>query len=118
MAKARSVFRCSECGTAAANWVGRCPGCGEWNTLVEEVERAPAPSVAGAAAMERAVPISEVDGAEWAARTTGISELDRALGGGLVPGSVTLLGGEPGIGMSCREAAVNWCPGRAVIRGR
>ena len=99
MTKARTVFRCGECGAGAPKWAGRCPACDEWNTLVEEVERpASLPSVG--ASTERAVPIVEVDAHEWAARPTGVSELDRVLGGGLVPGSVTLLGGEPGIGKS------------------
>ena len=93
------MFRCGECGAGAPKWAGRCPTCDEWNTLVEEVERPAAVGSPGAAA-ERAVPIVEVDAHEWAARPTGVSELDRVLGGGLVPGSVTLLGGEPGIGKS------------------
>ncbi len=101
MAKVRAVFRCSECGTSAPKWVGRCPGCEEWNTLVEELE---IPASASAAERlgprDHPVPISEVDVDEWQARATGISELDRVLSGGLVPGSVTLVGGEPGIGKS------------------
>ena len=99
MTKARTVLRCGECGAGAPKWAGRCPTCDEWNTLVEEVERPAAAGAPGVAA-ERAVPIVEVDAHEWAARPTGVSELDRVLGGGLVPGSVTLLGGEPGIGKS------------------
>jgi DNA repair protein RadA/Sms len=97
--KVRTVFRCGECGAGAPRWAGRCPACDEWNTLVEEVER-PAAAVSLASSAERATPIVEVDADEWAARPTGVSELDRVLGGGLVPGSVTLLGGEPGIGKS------------------
>jgi DNA repair protein RadA/Sms len=93
------VFRCGGCGAGAPKWAGRCPTCDEWNTLVEEVER-PASAPSAGASTERAVPIVEVDAHEWAARPTGVSELDRVLGGGLVPGSVTLLGGEPGIGKS------------------
>jgi DNA repair protein RadA/Sms len=105
MAKLRTVHRCTECGTGAPQWVGRCPGCGEWNTLVEEVEesRAVASLVAMRAAAspaERPVPLFEVDASEYVARPTGIGELDRVLGGGFVPGSVTLVGGEPGIGKS------------------
>lgn len=99
MAKSRSVFRCSECGAASPKWAGRCPGCEAWNTLVEEIDRPAAVSV-DAVPVEAAVPIAEVDAHEWVARPTGLSELDRVLGGGLVPGSVTLLGGEPGIGKS------------------
>jgi DNA repair protein RadA/Sms len=103
MAKLRTVHRCTECGTGAPQWVGRCPGCGEWNTLVEEVEESRAVASLAAvrsAAVERPVPLAEVDASEWVARPTGIGELDRVLGGGFVPGSVTLVGGEPGIGKS------------------
>ena len=98
MAKVRVVFRCTECGTAAPQWAGRCPGCEEWNTLVEEVDR-PAAVPLGPPA-ERPIQIADVNTREWTSRSTGLSELDRVLGGGLVPGSVTLLGGEPGIGKS------------------
>ena len=104
MARTRTVHRCTECGSAAPRWSGRCGGCGEWNTLVEEVEPAkPAAGGRGLGAVgerDRPVPILEVDAAEWSARPTGIGELDRVLGGGFVPASVTLVGGEPGIGKS------------------
>ena len=93
------MFRCQECGTGVPKWAGRCPGCGSWNTLVEEIE-VPQTAASVSGPTDRAVPISEVDTAEWATRPTGLAELDRVLGGGLVPGSVTLLGGEPGIGKS------------------
>jgi DNA repair protein RadA/Sms len=102
MAKVRSVFRCSECGTAVPKWVGRCPGCEEWNTLIEELDaevRGPSASLL-LGPRDAPTPISDVDVANWQARSTGIPELDRVLGGGLVPGSVTLIGGEPGIGKS------------------
>ncbi|MDQ6696553.1 MAG: DNA repair protein RadA [Actinomycetota bacterium] len=101
MVKVRSVFCCGECGTSSPKWVGRCPGCGAWNTLTEEV--ASAHSSAGSIpseAVDRPLPITEVAGDDWEAESTGISELDRVLGGGLVRGSVTLVGGEPGIGKS------------------
>lgn len=107
MAKVRTVHRCSECGAGFPKWAGRCTICGEWNSLVEEVEvvapsaRAKGITAAGvAAAGVPAVPIADVDPSAWQAWSTGLSELDRVLGGGLVPGSVTLLGGEPGIGKS------------------
>ena len=90
-------YRCSECDVVAPRWVGRCPGCGRWGTLTE------APAQAGqrrAAPASTAAPIGHFSGGDWHARPTGISELDRVLGGGLVPGSVTLLGGEPGVGKS------------------
>ena len=102
MAKVRSVFRCQECGGPSPKWVGRCPSCGAWNTLVEELDGRSTPAAVGRSrrAAGGPVPIAEVDSAEWQPRSTGIGELDRVLGGGLVPGSVTLLGGEPGIGKS------------------
>jgi DNA repair protein RadA/Sms len=102
VAKVRTVYRCEACGAASPKWAGRCSGCDAWNSLVEEAERAPADRRNGATAgpAERPVPVAEVDVAEWSPRPTGVSELDRVLGGGLVPGSVTLLGGEPGIGKS------------------
>ncbi|MGI8809258.1 MAG: DNA repair protein RadA [Acidimicrobiales bacterium] len=110
MTKLRTVHRCTGCGGAAARWAGRCGSCGQWNTLVEEACAGPPrrSATAGAGTIEAtvnwdgdpAVPLSEVDMAAWAAQPTGIDELDRVLGGGLVPGSATLVGGEPGIGKS------------------
>jgi DNA repair protein RadA/Sms len=101
MVRARTVFRCAECGAGAPKWSGRCTTCGEWNTLVEEIDT---PSSAGRAVASgpapTPLPIADVDPTEWGPRPTGVSELDRVLGGGLVPGSVTLVGGEPGIGKS------------------
>src|SRR5437899_4632032 len=98
MAKARVEYRCGECGGAAPQWAGKCPCCGAWNTLHEE--RVTPASVGPIPEIQPAVPVCEVNMAEWAPRSTGIGELDRVLAGGLVPGSVTLLGGEPGIGKS------------------
>ena len=101
MAKLRAVFRCTECGTSVPKWVGRCPGCEGWNTLVEELDDVSKVSSAALLGKRDApVPISEVDAHEWQPKPTGIGELDRVLSGGLVPGSVTLVGGEPGIGKS------------------
>ena len=102
MARTRTIYRCSECGAVEPKWAGRCPACEAWNSLVEEVER---PVVAGRDApldggAGRPVPIAEVDMEAWAPSATQVGELDRVLQGGLVPGSVTLLGGEPGIGKS------------------
>lgn len=97
MPRQRTVFRCTECGAESPRWSGRCGTCGEWNTLVEEIDR-PLP----AAPAESAVPValSEVPAAGSVPLSTEVPELDRVLGGGLVPGSVTLVGGEPGIGKS------------------
>ena len=104
MSRARSLFRCRDCGHAETKWAGRCSACGSWSTLEEEVV---APSTTGAGAgdtvsipVDVAVPIDQIDFAEWVAVPTGIDEVDRVLGGGLVPGSVTLVHGEPGIGKS------------------
>ena len=101
----RSVFVCSACAHESPKWHGRCPGCGEWNTLSEE--RAATPPGRGgrrerasAAAAVRAVPLGEVETPALARLATGIGELDRVLGGGLVPGSLVLIGGSPGIGKS------------------
>jgi DNA repair protein RadA/Sms len=94
----KSAFRCTSCGVTAPVWGGRCPGCEQWNTLVEE-RTAPAPRPALAPAAP-ARPIREVGRDEARPLPTGVPEVDRVLGGGLVPGSVTLLGGEPGIGKS------------------
>lgn len=105
MARLRLVYNCSDCGASFPKWAGRCTSCGSWNSLVEDVEE-PAGSSATIAAGLALVPaasaqrIGDVDVQHGAPMPTGIDELDRVLGGGLVPGSVTLLGGEPGIGKS------------------
>ena len=98
MTRTRVRHRCTECGAQSARWLGRCPECGEWNTLVEEVEATDRGVAVGG--LTAAVPIDRVDPLGAARRPTGVAELDRVLGGGLVAGSVTLLGGEPGIGKS------------------
>jgi DNA repair protein RadA/Sms len=95
----RTTYSCSECGAASPRWVGRCPACGSWNSLVEEVvTRSGPPRPAGP--VTPAVRIVEVAPQVGAHRPTGVGELDRVLGGGLVAGSVVLLAGEPGIGKS------------------
>lgn len=99
MARVRSVFRCGECGADAPKWMGQCPGCDAWGTLVEENDRLPV-DLASIAPSSPPTPIGEVDPTAFTALATGVPELDRVLGGGLVPGSVTLVGGEPGIGKS------------------
>ncbi|MEA2169824.1 MAG: hypothetical protein QOF76_3124, partial [Solirubrobacteraceae bacterium] len=103
---ARSVYTCSTCGASAAKWHGQCPACNDWNTLVEEA--APAKVAGGRTATKatpgRAVPLRDVRAEAIARFTTGIQEFDRTLGGGIVPGSVVLLGGSPGIGKSTLTA--------------
>ena len=107
MAKtAKTLWYCTSCGNESPKWMGRCPACGEWNTMVEapaETRRAAAGRSAGAGA-ERAAAhprrLGEIDSSENARLTLGIAELDRILGGGVVPGSLVLIGGEPGIGKS------------------
>ncbi|MBN2329196.1 MAG: DNA repair protein RadA, partial [Candidatus Omnitrophica bacterium] len=101
MAKSKTVFACTLCGHAQPKWFGRCPQCDEWNTAVEETTR---PETNREAALQRdcrspekALPLSEISGMEADRRSTGLSEVDRVLGGGVLPGSVILLGGEPGI---------------------
>ncbi len=98
-ARERTAWRCQNCGASAPRWVGRCGECGDFGTYVEEIERA---SELDTRPLTTAVPVSLADaGATEAARTsTGVPELDRVLGGGLVEGSLVLLGGEPGIGKS------------------
>src|SRR5918996_5934019 len=104
MARSATVFACTSCGHESPKWHGRCPGCGEWNTMSEE-KRASAP--AGRAASSRGqgrvltpVPLGQVEAPKIERLGTGIGEFDRVLGGGLVPGSLVLIGGAPGIGKS------------------
>lgn len=99
----RGAFVCTACGTGLPKWAGQCPDCGAWNS-VEEVLDLPAPrgrstaGYAGAGGSAGVVALSEIAPEERARAATGIGELDRVLGGGLVQGSVVLIGGDPGIG--------------------
>jgi len=100
MAKAKTLYSCTECGGQTLKWQGQCPHCAGWNTLVETLaERKPA-RYEGIAQVSAVQPLAEVDAVEEPRRATGIGELDRVLGGGLVRGGVVLLGGDPGIGKS------------------
>ncbi|MFF2553087.1 DNA repair protein RadA [Nocardia sp. NPDC058058] len=119
MAKVKTVYRCADCANELAKWVGRCPACEAWGT-VEEVAASAAATVPGRRAMlpsTAATPISSIDSKTTFARTTGVSELDRVLGGGIVPGSVVLLSGEPGVGKSTLllEVAHRWARARDEI---
>jgi DNA repair protein RadA/Sms len=105
VSKSRSAFVCQSCGHEALAWSGRCAGCGEWNTLVEAPREPQASGRKGRSgrapgAAARPVRLREVSAPDVARVRTGIAELDRVLGGGLVPGSLVLLGGSPGIGKS------------------
>lgn len=92
----RKIHRCEACGTEVPRWLGRCPGCGEWGSLIQ-IQAGPS---SRGSQLDAPVPIGDVATSASERRATGIGELDRVLGGGLVPGSVTLLGGEPGMGKS------------------
>src|SRR5258708_28868138 len=102
MAKSRTHFVCQSCGVQAAKWLGKCPDCGAWNSLVEEVQvREDSQRLWGASSLEgRPVRLQDVVTAAEARRPTDIKELDRVLGGGVVPGSFVLVGGDSGIGKS------------------
>ncbi len=112
-AKVKTVYRCTECGAEHPKWAGRCDVCGEWNTLVEETAaRLPAGNAGaarrqgGAAALGvggsvvATATLRDVRGSEERRLRTAINEFDFVLGGGIVPGSMILIGGEPGIGKS------------------
>jgi len=103
MAKAKTHFVCQSCGYQAPKWLGRCPGCQDWNTLVEErviEEKAPERDLFGFEMEATPVPITEIAAEERGRLQVGIEEFDRVLGGGIVYGSVILVGGSPGIGKS------------------
>jgi DNA repair protein RadA/Sms len=101
MAKAALQHACSECGYTTGKWLGRCPSCGAWGSLVEERALVAAPGVRGAPAQGRPLlRLVEVEATEAERITTGVPELDRVLGGGLVPASLVLVSGDPGIGKS------------------
>jgi len=120
VAKKRTAFFCSSCGHESPKWLGRCPGCGEWNTFVEQPA---APSGKGGsratgAEPQRPVPLGSIETDERERFVTGINELDRALGGGIVPGGVVLVGGDPGIGKSTlllQASAALAASGEAVL---
>ena len=100
MAKPKTIYSCSECGGQTLKWQGQCPHCGAWNTLVETIAEKATARYQGLAVTSQVQTLDEVRGAEEPRRETGIAELDRVLGGGLVRGGVVLLGGDPGIGKS------------------
>jgi DNA repair protein RadA/Sms len=109
VARARSQYRCSECRHVTGKWLGRCPECGSWGT-VEEIPAAAGATAVGSVPSAPAVPISSIDPDRTRHIRTGVGELDRVLGGGMVPGSVCLLAGDPGVGKSTLllEVAHRW----------
>jgi len=101
MAKTKTIYSCTECGGQTLKWQGQCPHCNAWNTLVETIaEKRSGSRYQSVAESSRLQKIADVDAQEEPRRPTGIEELDRVLGGGLVPGAVVLIGGDPGIGKS------------------
>lgn len=120
MARQKSHYVCTECGYQCAKWLGKCPDCGSWNTLTEVAEAPPARTAAismPAAGGARVLPLKEIPALASSRTHTGIRELDRVLGGGMVKGSVVLVGGEPGIGKSTLflQAAEALAAGRRVL---
>ncbi len=123
--KLKTIYRCQQCGQASPKWAGQCPGCSGWNTLVEEAEEVLTKAAAKARGLtdfsEPPVKLSEARAMKAVHASTGIAELDRALGGGLVAGQVVLLAGPPGIGKStltletCTALAAGACAGKKVL---
>ena len=100
MAKSKTVYICQECAYETSRWLGKCPSCNQWNTFVEEILNENKKGNVSNLVGVRPVSINDIDTNNEQRYKTGISELDRTLGGGLVKGSLTLIGGDPGIGKS------------------
>ncbi|KAB2962856.1 MAG: AAA family ATPase, partial [Thermoanaerobaculia bacterium] len=100
MAAPRTVFSCQACGFQSTKWLGRCPECGGWSTFVEEVRELPKKAGARGAGSAHLVSLSEVEQEDVTRVPSGLAQLDRVLGGGVVAGAAVLLAGEPGIGKS------------------
>ena len=109
MAKDKSIYICSECGGTTPRWLGKCPNCDAWNTLVESIEEGASKNRFGSGngnasrglvASQPVATLSEIEASDVDRQGTGIEELDRVLGGGIVAGGVVLIGGDPGIGKS------------------
>ena len=120
MAKAKTVFFCTSCGNETPKWQGRCPSCGQWNTLQEHIEKTVAPGRAKSAPVgisRSAQRLQEVATDKEIRFSTGMGELDRVLGGGAVAGSLVLVGGAPGIGKSTLLLQIcnSLCAGRKVL---
>ena len=119
MKKTKTAYVCDACGGKSLRWAGQCPDCGAWNTLTETqvlgTQRAAAPEVSGGPTLLES--LGEAGSQETPRFPTGLDELDRVLGGGLVPGSITLIGGDPGIGKSTLllQATASLAQGRSVL---
>ena len=107
MAKDKTIYTCTDCGATSPRWLGKCPGCGAWNTLVESAAEVAAPGKNRLGAAFSALapsadvqPLAAIEAVDVARTPTGQGELDRVLGGGIVEGGVVLIGGDPGIGKS------------------
>ena len=103
MAKDKTVFTCSDCGGTSPKWLGKCPSCGAWNTLIESVAHADSAvknRFASLAKTAEVAVLSDIQASDVERTPTGHEELDRVLGGGIVEGGVVLIGGDPGIGKS------------------
>jgi len=105
MAKDKSIYTCTECGGTSPKWLGKCPSCGAWNTLIESVEEGASKNrysaaARGLVASQPVATLAEIEASDVDRQSTGIDELDRVLGGGIVAGGVVLIGGDPGIGKS------------------
>ncbi|WP_137891046.1 DNA repair protein RadA [Ramlibacter sp. 2FC] len=103
MAKEKTIYTCNDCGGTTPRWLGKCPHCGAWNTLIESLAESAAPAKNRYAALAKSSPVTtlaEIEARDVARQPTGLNELDRVLGGGVVEGGVVLIGGDPGIGKS------------------
>jgi DNA repair protein RadA/Sms len=103
MAKERTVFTCTDCGGTSPKWLGRCPSCGAWNTLIESIAESTSPVKNRFASLAKTAEIAvlaDIEASDIERTPTGHEELDRVLGGGIVEGGVVLIGGDPGIGKS------------------
>ncbi|MCK4911935.1 MAG: DNA repair protein RadA, partial [Thermodesulfovibrionales bacterium] len=101
MAREKTFYQCQACGHSTPRWMGKCPDCGQWNTLAEErTSSNPRQKIPGAVKRPGLIPLGEVEPESTKRMSSGLAELDRTLGGGIVPGSVVLIGGDPGIGKS------------------
>ena len=117
MSKQSTVFICSQCGYECIKWLGKCPSCGQWNTMCEQTETKAPKSGSASFPRTHAVPFSSVQQESFSRFSTGIAELDCVFGGGIVPASLTLCGGDPGIGKSTLllQIAGNIASGGTVV---